>query len=203
MVIKASGVDFEAMTPETVVVCDLFGRLVEGELVAFQRCCHARLRLPAHARDRRRGTHAQRVRDGVRRPGRADPVRADRHRRRVRWRDSDRAVRPDRRRRDRPRDRRDARRAPLTGGADAEPRRVHAGLEPTRRAQGGGHVRGRRPHRASRARPRRAVAARPPRTSTRCTTATRTSTANAEFVTSRRPRTTSHTARADADRVLV
>ena len=32
MVIKASGVDFEAMTPETVVVCDLFGELVEGEL---------------------------------------------------------------------------------------------------------------------------------------------------------------------------
>ena len=32
MVIKASGVDFDAMTPETVVVCDLFGELVEGEL---------------------------------------------------------------------------------------------------------------------------------------------------------------------------
>jgi L-ribulose-5-phosphate 4-epimerase len=32
MVIKASGVDFEAMTPVTVVVCDLFGELVEGEL---------------------------------------------------------------------------------------------------------------------------------------------------------------------------
>ena len=32
MVIKASGVDFEAMTPETVVVCDLFGELVDGEL---------------------------------------------------------------------------------------------------------------------------------------------------------------------------
>ena len=32
MVIKASGVDFDAMTPETVVVCDLYGRLIEGEL---------------------------------------------------------------------------------------------------------------------------------------------------------------------------
>jgi L-ribulokinase len=31
MVIKASGVDFEDMTPESVVVCDLFGALVEGE----------------------------------------------------------------------------------------------------------------------------------------------------------------------------
>ena len=30
--IKASGVDFDAMTPETVVVCDLFGQLVEGDL---------------------------------------------------------------------------------------------------------------------------------------------------------------------------
>ena len=32
MVIKASGVDFDAMTPDTVVVCDLHGELVEGEL---------------------------------------------------------------------------------------------------------------------------------------------------------------------------
>ena len=32
MVIKASGVDFDAMTPESIVVCDLFGRLVEGGL---------------------------------------------------------------------------------------------------------------------------------------------------------------------------
>ena len=35
MVIKASGIDFEAMTPETVVVCDLFGELVEGESWCF------------------------------------------------------------------------------------------------------------------------------------------------------------------------
>jgi L-ribulokinase len=32
MVIKASGVDFAAMTPESVVVCDLRGELVEGDL---------------------------------------------------------------------------------------------------------------------------------------------------------------------------
>ncbi len=32
MVIKASGVDFDAMTPDSIVVCDLFGRLVEGGL---------------------------------------------------------------------------------------------------------------------------------------------------------------------------
>ncbi len=32
MVIKASGVDFDAMTPESIVVCDLFGELVEGSL---------------------------------------------------------------------------------------------------------------------------------------------------------------------------
>jgi L-ribulose-5-phosphate 4-epimerase len=32
MVIKASGVSFEEMTPETVVVCDLYGSLAEGEL---------------------------------------------------------------------------------------------------------------------------------------------------------------------------
>jgi L-ribulokinase len=32
MVIKASGVDFDGMTPEMIVVCDLFGVLVEGGL---------------------------------------------------------------------------------------------------------------------------------------------------------------------------
>jgi L-ribulose-5-phosphate 4-epimerase len=32
MVIKASGVAFDDMTPETIVVCDLGGALVEGEL---------------------------------------------------------------------------------------------------------------------------------------------------------------------------
>jgi L-ribulose-5-phosphate 4-epimerase len=32
MVIKASGVSFDEMTPETVVVCDLAGALVEGDL---------------------------------------------------------------------------------------------------------------------------------------------------------------------------
>src|SRR4051812_42729270 len=32
MVIKASGVDFDAMTPESIVLCDLHGRLVEGGL---------------------------------------------------------------------------------------------------------------------------------------------------------------------------
>ena len=32
MVIKASGVDFDAMTPESIVLCDLYGRLVEGGL---------------------------------------------------------------------------------------------------------------------------------------------------------------------------
>jgi len=32
MVIKASGVDFEALTPDAVVVCDFGGTLVDGEL---------------------------------------------------------------------------------------------------------------------------------------------------------------------------
>jgi L-ribulose-5-phosphate 4-epimerase len=32
MVIKASGVPYEALTPEAVVVCDLYGALVEGSL---------------------------------------------------------------------------------------------------------------------------------------------------------------------------
>jgi Ribulose-5-phosphate 4-epimerase and related epimerases and aldolases len=36
MVIKASGVDFEAMTPETIVVCDLFGRTGRGGARSLQ-----------------------------------------------------------------------------------------------------------------------------------------------------------------------
>ncbi len=32
MVIKASGVPFDELTPETMVVCDLFGAAVEGDL---------------------------------------------------------------------------------------------------------------------------------------------------------------------------
>ena len=32
MVIKASGVPFDELTPETMVVCDLFGTVVEGDL---------------------------------------------------------------------------------------------------------------------------------------------------------------------------
>jgi L-ribulose-5-phosphate 4-epimerase len=32
MVIKASGVSYDELTPEAIVVCDLYGQLVEGEL---------------------------------------------------------------------------------------------------------------------------------------------------------------------------
>ena len=32
MVIKASGIPYDELTPETIVVCDLYGQLVEGEL---------------------------------------------------------------------------------------------------------------------------------------------------------------------------
>ena len=111
-------------------------------------------------------------------PRRADPVRAHRDGRRVRRRDPGRAVRADRRRLDRPRHRRHAGRAPLPGRADAQPRRLHHRQRRAGRGQGGGDVRGRRPHGPPRPAARRAAAASPRPTSTRCTTATRTSTAS-------------------------
>ena len=46
MVIKASGIPFDELTPETMVVCDFYGMVVEGDSRRFQRRRHARLRLP-------------------------------------------------------------------------------------------------------------------------------------------------------------
>ena len=74
----------------------------------------------------------------------------------------------------------DAGRPPLARRAHAQPRRLHRRADRARRGQGGGHVRGRRAHRAPRPRPRATRAARARRTSTRSMTATRTSTASAE-----------------------
>ena len=46
MVIKASGVPYAELTPEAIVVCDLHGGLVEGDLAPSSRRRHPRLRLP-------------------------------------------------------------------------------------------------------------------------------------------------------------
>ena len=110
----------------------------------------ARVRVPAHARRRRRRAHPLAVRDRVGRLPSTDPVRHHRDGRRVRRRDPDRPVLDHRRRVDRTCDRRHAHRAPLASGAARQPRRVHDRQGRTRRREGGGDVRGRRPHRAPR-----------------------------------------------------
>ena len=72
------------MTPDSIVLCDLFGRLVEGGLSpSSDAATHGYVyrHLPEVGGGR---AHAQRVRDGVRRARRSDPVRADRDGRRVR-----------------------------------------------------------------------------------------------------------------------
>ena len=50
MVIKPSGVPYDELTPEAMVVCDLDGDVVEGELAPVERRRHARLRLPRSCR---------------------------------------------------------------------------------------------------------------------------------------------------------
>ena len=128
-VIKPSGVSYDELAPENMILCDLDGNVIEGtpgaERSPSSRHRGARLRVPEHARGRRRGAHALDLRDGVGGTRRGDPVRDHGDGRRVRRADPGGSVRDHRRRLDRARHRRDAHRPPLPGGADAEPRPVH------------------------------------------------------------------------------
>ena len=103
MVIKPSGLGYDELTPESMVVCDLDGERRRGRPCAVQRRRDARLHLPAAAGGGRRRPHAFDVRDRVGGARGADPLRADRDGRRVRRADPGRPVRADRRRGDRPR----------------------------------------------------------------------------------------------------
>ena len=112
---------------------------------------------------------------------RGDPVRAHRDGRRVRRRDPDRPLRPDRRRRHRPRGRVDAataiaRRPCCCATTACSP----SAPTPQARGQGGRDVRGRRPHRAPRAAARRTRRSSIRPTSTACTSATRAPTGRSE-----------------------
>src|SRR6266566_610332 len=115
LVIKPSGVAYADLTAESMVVCDLTGTRVSGELSPSS--------------------------------------------------DTDRALRADRRRGDRPRGGHDPVGSPLTGRAAAQPRGVHRGRHRARRGEGGGDVRGRGLHGPSGQRdgPGHSAAARPDR----------------------------------------
>jgi L-ribulose-5-phosphate 4-epimerase len=65
MVIKPSGVSYDELTPESMVVCDLRGEGRAGCARAVQRRSHPRLHLPAAAGRRRHRPHALEVRHGV------------------------------------------------------------------------------------------------------------------------------------------
>ena len=128
-VIKPSGVSYDDLAPENMILCDLDGNVIEGTPGAERSPVvghrGARLRVPEHARGRRRRAHALDLRDGLGGARRGDPVRDHGDGRRVRRADPGRSVRDHRRRLDRPRHRRDPHRAPLPCGADAQPRAVH------------------------------------------------------------------------------
>ena len=176
---QALGCRLRRAHPDAMVLCDLEGRPSPG---SRQRACavvghrRPRVRLPAHARRRRRRAHPLAVRHGVGRPPPADPVRHHRHGRRVR---RARSRSPRSRSSATSRSvghRRHAHRPPLARRAARQPRRVHdrQGRDATRS----------RPPSCARTRPGRCTSptSSAPRSrsrgerSTRCSTATRTST---------------------------
>ena len=78
--IKPSGVSYDELTPELMIVCDLDGtssRHAGQRPRALQRHRRARLRLPAHARGRRGGAHPLDLRRRLGGARRADPLRAN------------------------------------------------------------------------------------------------------------------------------
>ena len=97
MVIKPSGVSYDELTPDSMIVCDLDGNVVDGDFAPVERHRRARLRLPAHAGRRRRRAHAFHLRQRLGGARRARALRAHRDGGRVRRRDPDRPVRADRR----------------------------------------------------------------------------------------------------------
>ena len=77
LVIKPSGVGYDELTPEAMVVTDLEGRLVDGDRSpSSDTAAHAYVykHMP---RGRRGGPHPLDVRDRLGRPRRGHPVRAD------------------------------------------------------------------------------------------------------------------------------
>ena len=151
MVIKPSGISYDDLTPESMVVTDLHGQADEGSLQpSSDTLSHAYIyrEMPDGQRDR---PHPQHLRHGMGGASRGDPVRAHRDGRRVRRPDPGRPVRPDRRRGDRPRRGVHARRPSVTGRAVGRPWRVRHRHHGESRGQGSRDVRGRRPHRALRA----------------------------------------------------
>ena len=73
LVIKPSGVSYDALTPASMIVCDLDGDTYRRRPGAVQRHRRPRVRLPAHAPHRRRRTHPLHLRLRLGRPRRAVP----------------------------------------------------------------------------------------------------------------------------------
>ena len=88
MVIKPSGIAYDELTPESMVVTDLHGQRGRRHAAPVVRHALPRLHLPRDARGQRDRPHAQHVRHGMGRPSRGDPVRPHRDGRRVRRRRS-------------------------------------------------------------------------------------------------------------------
>ena len=150
LVIKPSGVSFDDLTPESMVVCDLDGNLVEGELApSSDTAAHAYVyrAMPdvggvVHTHSTYATAWAARAEEipcvltaMADEFGGADPGGA---------------VRPGRQRGHRQGHRLDPQWLPVARGADAQPRRLHDRPDGQGGGQGRRHVRGRRAHRPSR-----------------------------------------------------
>ena len=125
MVIKPSGVSYDALTPDAMVVTDLHGELVDGEhSPSSDTAAHAYVY--RHLPDVGGVVHTHSTyATAWAAPRRADPVRPHHDRRRVRRGGARRAVRPHRRRLHRPGHRRHAEGQPQQGRPHGRPRPVH------------------------------------------------------------------------------
>ena len=121
--IKPSGVRYDDLTADSMVVARHRRAHRRGRLPPVVRHGEPPLHLPPSARRQRRRPHPLALRDGVRRGRPADPGLPDRPGRRVRRRDPVRRVRADRRRGDRDAGRRGDR--AVAGDPAQAARRVH------------------------------------------------------------------------------
>ena len=125
LVIKPSGVSYDELTPEAMVITDLEGNLVDGDgYPSSDTAAHAYVYKHMPEVGGVVHTHSTYATAWAAR-GEPIPCVSDHDGRRVRWGDPDRPVRPDRRRLDRSRHRGDLSGSSLAGGVDAEPRPVH------------------------------------------------------------------------------
>ena len=180
LVIKPSGVDYDAIAPDTMILCDLDGRVVEGDLrPSSDTAAHAYVYREMPDVGGVVHTHSSYASAWAARASRShacSPAMADEFGGEIPVGpfaligndDIGKGIVAT------------LSGSPLARGAHAEPRRLHDRPHGPSRGQGRGHVRGRRPHRPLQPAAGRAAYRSRRATSTGSTSATRTSTVSAE-----------------------